>query len=319
MNIARTSGLWVLSRVGADSRLGRRMIAGVVRSRGARLTLGPDRVAISRNGTTVLLRREQLILAPEVASIFDGLASAVRPASGPPNILDFRRVNQFTYHPLEREMYFCGFPDLIEPTADYLRYFQPGQGDTVFDLGANAVVMTVALAERVGPDGAVIAIEPDPGNFEALRLNTSGYANVTCLNVAVATTVGEAAYVAEGGVTSHLAEVRGHTVQRDSAGDTIACRTETLQSLMAHYGTPAFAKIDIEGMEIPVLRSGASLLASRGVHLALDTHHPLADGFTKDPVEKMLAAAGYNVRSALTNDCWMTWATLPDRAHLADD
>jgi SAM-dependent methyltransferase len=46
---------------------------------------------------------------------------------------------------------------------------QPGM--TVVDVGANVGYLALLMAERVGPSGRVVAIEPDPINVQVLRLN----------------------------------------------------------------------------------------------------------------------------------------------------
>jgi FkbM family methyltransferase len=46
-------------------------------------------------------------------------------------------------------------------------------GDVVLDVGANMGIHTMFFARAVGPDGTVIAVEPDPINLEYLKTNIS--------------------------------------------------------------------------------------------------------------------------------------------------
>jgi FkbM family methyltransferase len=48
-------------------------------------------------------------------------------------------------------------------------------GDTAIDIGANIGTLTVAMAALVGPEGRVIAFEPQPENYELLRRNVEQY------------------------------------------------------------------------------------------------------------------------------------------------
>jgi FkbM family methyltransferase len=54
-------------------------------------------------------------------------------------------------------------------------------GDIVLDVGANMGIHTMFFARAVGPDGTVIAVEPDPINLEYLKTNIglNGYENQT--------------------------------------------------------------------------------------------------------------------------------------------
>jgi FkbM family methyltransferase len=61
--------------------------------------------------------------------------------------------------------------------------FSPEQGSIVIDIGAHFGRYTIIASKRVGPNGKVIAIEADPGNFEILNKNNK-LNNITSLNCA---------------------------------------------------------------------------------------------------------------------------------------
>lgn len=64
--------------------------------------------------------------------------------------------------------------------------FSPEQGSIVIDIGAHFGRYTIIASKRVGPNGKVIAIEADPGNFEILNKNIklNKLNNITSLNCA---------------------------------------------------------------------------------------------------------------------------------------
>lgn len=59
-------------------------------------------------------------------------------------------------------------------------------GAAVLDVGANVGYFTLLVAQLVGPDGAVVAVEPEPGNLGLLRANLwrHGLDDVTVVPIA---------------------------------------------------------------------------------------------------------------------------------------
>ena len=53
----------------------------------------------------------------------------------------------------------------------HFKYFDINEGDIVIDAGANIGGFTVQAGKKVGKNGKVIAIEPDPNNMKILKLN----------------------------------------------------------------------------------------------------------------------------------------------------
>src|SRR5205807_1690901 len=60
----------------------------------------------------------------------------------------------------------------------------PAEPKTIIDAGANIGLSAVWLAEHY-PTATVLAVEPEPGNFEVLLRNTANHPNVRCLCAAV--------------------------------------------------------------------------------------------------------------------------------------
>ncbi|WP_428391750.1 protein-L-isoaspartate O-methyltransferase family protein [Lichenicoccus sp.] len=62
--------------------------------------------------------------------------------------------------------------------AHWLHAIGPRPGERVFHIGAGAGYYTAILAELVGPDGSVVAVERDPILAAVARANLEGYKNV---------------------------------------------------------------------------------------------------------------------------------------------
>lgn len=122
-------------------------------------------------------------------------------------------------------------------------------GDVALDIGANIGVFTVAMAQFVGPQGAVYAFEPQRIVFQMLcgnvALNELG--NVKTLPNAVGATAGRTKVptLNYGGVNNF----GGLAVGGDAGEDVAVIRVDDLE-------LPAvrLMKIDVEGMEMDVLR-----------------------------------------------------------------
>jgi FkbM family methyltransferase len=64
-------------------------------------------------------------------------------------------------------------------------------GMTVPDVGANIGIYTRFFASLVGPDGKIVAFEPEPRNFGLLERAIAGFPQVTVVQAAVASRSGE--------------------------------------------------------------------------------------------------------------------------------
>lgn len=130
-------------------------------------------------------------------------------------------------------------------------------GDTVLDVGANIGAHTVFFAQHVGSVGSVLAFEPQRTMYYTLcgNLALNGLANVRCYQSAVGAGAGEIAvppvdYARPGNfgrvaLGTHTAGERVPVVTIDGLG-LARCN---------------LIKVDVEGMELAVLRGAAETIA----------------------------------------------------------
>jgi len=176
--------------------------------------------------------------------------------------------------------------DEMHFVASYLR-----PGDAVLDVGANAGIYSLLASTALNGAGRIDAIEPVPGTFARLRANieANGLTSLVHLhNVAVAEVEGAVQMTADHDEVNHVLPMGG--------GISVpAVRLERF-TRERNY---AFAKMDVEGMELPALR-GAGQGASDGnpavwmieVNGALHRY-----GFSVPEVVKWAADAGYQLAS----------------------
>lgn len=151
----------------------------------------------------------------------------------------------------------------------------------VLDLGANIGVAAALLAERF-PAAVVLAVEPDPGNFDLLKNNAAPFGGrIRCVRACVAATRRTVTLdrTAFEGEPWAFAMADAHEGSPAEAIDAI-----TIDGLLADAGIDASApidlvKCDIEGAEHEVFEHGARWLARARV-LVVELHAPYrADAF----------------------------------------
>ena len=129
-------------------------------------------------------------------------------------------------------------------------------GDTAIDVGANLGYYTLLLARGVGPQGRVIAFEPDPDNFSLLERNVSanGYGDrVKCVQAALSDH--------EGTLRLFRAPDPGdHRIYDSHDGRPfLEVPVTTLDSVCAGGGVDLI-KMDIQGAEGLALRGMAGVI-----------------------------------------------------------
>lgn len=151
-----------------------------------------------------------------------------------------------------------------EQTLLFEKHLKPG--GTLFDVGAHAGYYTLVASGLLGPEGRVIAFEPEPGNLKHLRrhVELNDCANVTI----IASAVGEK----EG--TARFEYGTGTGTGRVSCAGALEVPLTTLDLHRDKAAGACALKIDVEGGEAAVLRGGLALLKAEKPVIFLSTHGP---------------------------------------------
>lgn len=143
----------------------------------------------------------------------------------------------------------------------YRAHVRPG--DNVIDVGANAGRHTFPLAECVGADGKVFAIEALPTMMQRLKASAvkMGLPGIEFLEFAAGRESGKVTfYTVPDALALSSLKVRDN-IATDHAMVPITVQMKTLDSLFG-ADSITFIKLDVEGAEFDVLR-GARQLISR--------------------------------------------------------
>lgn len=177
-------------------------------------------------------------------------------------------------------------PDTGREEAEFvLSRLRPG--DTFVDVGANVGWLSLLAAQRVGPSGSVVAIEPHPRTFaflcENVRLN--GFANVRLIHAAAGSRTGE----------TGVSDFRSDDMNHLCSNAEIKVPVVTLDSL-AIAGRVALLKTDTEGFE-PFVVEGAAGLFSRVqcVHFECSEWNLNRYGRNSRQLRAMLESAGFRI------------------------
>jgi len=175
-------------------------------------------------------------------------------------------------------------------------------GMLFMDIGANVGHFTLVAAQRVGPSGRVVAVEPNPSVAEQLRQNIarSGLSNVAVVEAACSgANERRSFYLAD---ASGIGTTGGSSFSRQNAEtDTcveVACLTvdQLVESTKTTHVD--LVKIDVEGAEMSVLRGMTGTLKRFRPRLITEIHPKKLESFGTNPADVIAFVEGFGYRIA---------------------
>jgi FkbM family methyltransferase len=235
-------------------------------------------IIITRGNERFLIASEHFIYAADFVKQFDYYFSTVEPVRVDAyDVQDFSKPGWHIMRATGERFYFTSTAEDIRATQDYVAQLDPQPGEVVIDVGAYCGLSALTFSRAVGPRGRVVAVEPDPRNMEALRLNLQNVENVQIINKAIAGERGEVLFLSEGNMGAAI--VAGAT----GRNKTIAIEAVTLGDIVedAKLLKVDIVKIDIEGAEYGVIESSEDLISSLGARWSVELHMDLV---TSQPI-----------------------------------
>lgn len=248
---------------------------------------------VRRGNDEIRIGRSHEVYLNDMIVFFDYYFGAVVPEqNGSARVADYSNPKLHRLRHSAVEFEFPALPESDESTQMYLDALQPKPGEVVFDLGAYAGGSTYFFAKAVGPEGLVVAFEPDPASLQYLRTNVSRHAlaNVMIFDCGIWSENTTLSFQSEGNMGSSVASI----LKRDS--NVRQTRVVTLdEAARLAGGRPVSCiKMDIEGAEVAVLRSATDFLRANRPRLIIEPH--AIDGeMTTGEITEILQGCGYRV------------------------
>lgn len=152
----------------------------------------------------------------------------------------------------------------------------PFEPKVIVDLGAN-IGLTTRFFKKKYPQSKIIAIEPENSNFEILKKNTEGLADVELENKGIWYKQCDLKIV-DGGQGHY-----GFTVMEANPGDKDVVPAESIPSLMNKYQLDSIdvLKVDVEGTELELFANGSEEWLSKCKCIIVEMHDRMKPGCSK--------------------------------------
>ncbi|MBM3442308.1 MAG: FkbM family methyltransferase [Bacteroidetes bacterium] len=190
-------------------------------------------------------------------------------------------------------------------------------GATVIDVGANVGMYAMAASRLVGPQGRVLAYEPDPVTYAALcrNLEMNGCANVRAFPLALSDRAGWVSLSVPDVVQARFTYGDSyHSMTPVAEGVEGGIECVALDDHLAGLGIACadVMKVDVEGAELSCLRGASGLLSAAGhPFLMLECDEALCARFGHNVFHTLsfLAQQGYMPEQIAAHD----WVAHPSR------
>lgn len=161
-------------------------------------------------------------------------------------------------------------------------------GKTIFDIGGDQGIYTLFFARKVGPQGKVFTFEPNPVSHSHISTNVelNNFTHVNVRNVALGEKPGKLtfAFLPNDPGTGTADPLIIEQIKKLPGSAVTEVEVDALDNLIATGGLPKpdFAKIDVEGLELNVLRGMKATLQKDRPHLFIEIHGADMEAKTKN-------------------------------------
>lgn len=186
-------------------------------------------------------------------------------------------------------------------TLDVIRRYFPTHKGIVVDIGAFDGDSTIFFAKRLSNKNEVLGFEPNPEPFARGKKNVSGYTNVKLYNFVFSNYTGEVdLHVTKNLVSSSLYSIKEQT--EISFQNRIKVKVDTLDNFFKSTNEILLIKLDVQGSELSILKSGEETLKKTKLVL---TEMLIADMYegacAYHEVDSFLRDQNFQIHTIITN------------------
>jgi FkbM family methyltransferase len=181
-------------------------------------------------------------------------------------------------------------------TLDVIRRYFPNDNYPVVDIGAYDGDSTVYFAKRL-PAKKIKGFEPNPEPFNRAKLNALKFPNIEMFNIGFAGSTGEMPlFVTNDLVSSSLLKVRESNEFQFQK--SLSVKVYTLDDFFKDYEGILLIKLDVQGAELEILKSGAQTIRKTKLILTEVLNAGLYEGGCQYyEIDQYLRACGFKMHS----------------------
>jgi FkbM family methyltransferase len=199
----------------------------------------------------------------------------------------------------------------LEPRTCALFHKLLKAGDTYVDVGAHVGYHSLLARQIVGPDGHVLAVEPQPYNANKIQVNSAlnGYSNISVDVGAAGEIDGVVRLYDQVAIDKSRLTLVGHGVHEGIAAFEVP--VWTLDTLLKRFDITRIRllKIDVEGYELAILK-GAHDTLRRVENVIFEALPDLATQ-TSSEMRAVLSGAGFSF-SSVDGTAWEDGVDMPE-------
>jgi FkbM family methyltransferase len=168
------------------------------------------------------------------------------------------------------------------------------KGKVVYDVGGHVGLVTMFFARETEETGRVVTFEPNPQNYNAIldHIELNGFTNVQVIQIGLASKRETLKFVVTDSALGTADPSKQKHLLRQEGVKVFQIEVDTMdnQITVNNLPKPDFVKIDVEGLEIDVLRGMSQTISNYRPEIFIELH-----GTSEQEIAEFLLSYNYNI------------------------